>query len=80
MVDVGVSQQHEIQASEVACIRFAIAAGRLAASLEHSAVDDEAQGARFDQQAGAGHFAGRTHECQSHLVLPKIRESQSRDS
>ena len=70
VVDVRVGQQDEVEPAEIATERRPIARGRLAAALEHAAVDQEADAVRFHQQAGSGHLSGRTEERQAHVSTP----------
>ena len=70
MVDVRVGEQDEIDSAEVAIESRPVARGRLAAALEHAAVDQEADAVGFHQQAGSGHLSGRTEERQAHLSTP----------
>lgn len=70
MIDVRVSQQHEVDVARIERPGLEIAIARFAPALVHAAVHQEANTAAFDEKAGAGHLLGRTDEADSHERPP----------
>ena len=54
MVEMGVGEQHHVDGLRVEAEGLAVVLGKLAAPLEHAAIDQDALACRFDQVTGAG--------------------------
>ena len=69
MVDVGMGEQHEVEAAHVETEgqRPFVLGARLGAALEHAAIDQETRFPGIDQGAGTRHFASGTEKAKSHV-------------
>lgn len=77
VIDVGMRQQHEVQRAHIEGKGTLVLLIGIATALEHAAVNQETGGRALDQEARAGHFAGRAEKCDFHgqsVRPPAFRE------
>lgn len=70
MIEMGVRQQYVIDAGGVKAERFGVLLVQLAATLIHSAVDQDPLPGAFNQMAGAGDVPIRSMERYFQVPLP----------
>ena len=65
-------QQHEIDLPHVEAEieRPLVLLARFGAALEHAAIDQETDIARFNQGTGTGDFTGRPKKGKTHVCIP----------
>lgn len=72
MVDVGVGQQDEVNGRRVERERLVVACCCYTPTLNHAAIDQEADISRFDQEARSGDFSGCAQKTEFHRAFTRV--------